>query len=481
MQKIQNLKVSLKNVGMLDEAEFEVGDLTIICGENNTGKTYATYSLYGYLDFIRDINNQIYWNLAKNLKKIDMLDETTIKIQKKDMDSIVKKLLDTLQKEYKIKLPVILACKESDFVNSDFSIKFTKSIITHIKNTKNFFSRAVHFDIINDETYYLFNYAKSQRMPNETTQKENFEHKRYTFISFLLRYIAFVLYPRVSILSTERTGASMFYREVFGNRSRIVEKISMASLENVMEVTNELQDSFFMHPLPIIDNMAFASSCIKIAKQDSFIAKNSSSPLYNEIIKLFYTLVGGTYKATDAGILFKPKNSKNYYPIEIASSSVRSLLMLNLYILNIAQKGDILMIDEPELNLHPNNQILIGRLIALLVNAGVKVFITTHSDYIVREIGNCIILNQLKSEQIAMLKKYDYNEHYKLDCKKVRAYIAKYDKKTKKNTLNPVEITQENGIAMETFNETINMTAKIDQEITKIMLGSKNDNEIKKF
>ena len=48
------MKVSLKNVGMLDEAEFEVGDLTIICGENNTGKTYATYSLYGYLDFINN-------------------------------------------------------------------------------------------------------------------------------------------------------------------------------------------------------------------------------------------------------------------------------------------------------------------------------------------------------------------------------------------------------------------------------------------
>ena len=49
------MKVSLKNVGMLDEADFEVGDLTIICGENNTGKTYATYSLYGYLDFMRTI------------------------------------------------------------------------------------------------------------------------------------------------------------------------------------------------------------------------------------------------------------------------------------------------------------------------------------------------------------------------------------------------------------------------------------------
>ena len=117
-------------------------------------------------------------------------------------------------------------------------------------------------------------------------------------------------------------------------------------------------------------------------------------------------LVGGEYKATDAGVLFQPKDSKKSYGIEIASSSVRSLLMLNYYILNVAQKGDILMIDEPELNLHPKNQILMGRLIALLVNAGIKVFITTHSDYIVRELSNCIMLNSLPNEQIAKFKEY---------------------------------------------------------------------------
>lgn len=49
---------------MLDEAEFEVGDLTIICGENNTGKTYATYSLYGYLDFMRTIMDNMFLGLS---------------------------------------------------------------------------------------------------------------------------------------------------------------------------------------------------------------------------------------------------------------------------------------------------------------------------------------------------------------------------------------------------------------------------------
>jgi predicted ATPase len=47
------MKVILKNIGVFKQAEYELGQLTIICGENNTGKTYATYSLYGFFDFWR--------------------------------------------------------------------------------------------------------------------------------------------------------------------------------------------------------------------------------------------------------------------------------------------------------------------------------------------------------------------------------------------------------------------------------------------
>ena len=54
------LTVRLKNIGILKQAEFSLGDLTIICGENNTGKTYATYALYSFLkswhQFIRVSN-----------------------------------------------------------------------------------------------------------------------------------------------------------------------------------------------------------------------------------------------------------------------------------------------------------------------------------------------------------------------------------------------------------------------------------------
>ena len=55
-----NLTVHLKNIGILKQAEFSLGDLTIICGDNNTGKTYAACALYGFLEswrkFIRISN-----------------------------------------------------------------------------------------------------------------------------------------------------------------------------------------------------------------------------------------------------------------------------------------------------------------------------------------------------------------------------------------------------------------------------------------
>ena len=41
------LTFTFKNIGPIEKAELELGDLTIIAGRNNTGKTYLTYTLYG--------------------------------------------------------------------------------------------------------------------------------------------------------------------------------------------------------------------------------------------------------------------------------------------------------------------------------------------------------------------------------------------------------------------------------------------------
>ncbi|MBK6756504.1 MAG: AAA family ATPase [Moraxellaceae bacterium] len=41
------MKISFENFGVINKGEIEQKPLTILCGENNTGKTYAMYAMYG--------------------------------------------------------------------------------------------------------------------------------------------------------------------------------------------------------------------------------------------------------------------------------------------------------------------------------------------------------------------------------------------------------------------------------------------------
>ena len=48
------MKITAQNLGAIEYAELELGDLTLICGSNNTGKTYVTYAIFGFLTVWRN-------------------------------------------------------------------------------------------------------------------------------------------------------------------------------------------------------------------------------------------------------------------------------------------------------------------------------------------------------------------------------------------------------------------------------------------
>ena len=58
------ITATFENIGPIKKAELELGDLTIIAGQNNTGKTYLTHTLYNFLNFWK--NNE--FNLFHALK-----------------------------------------------------------------------------------------------------------------------------------------------------------------------------------------------------------------------------------------------------------------------------------------------------------------------------------------------------------------------------------------------------------------------------
>jgi predicted ATPase len=150
-------------------------------------------------------------------------------------------------------------------------------------------------------------------------------------------------------------------------------------------------------PMPVRKNLEAVRNAQEELTKESFL--KTQAP---ELIEALREITQGSF-AVNNGVLSYQYDKDNALPITIASSSVKSLYHLDLYINNLAKKNDILLIDEPELNLHPDNQRKMARVIARLVNAGVKVLLTTHSDYLVRELNNAIMLsNELPDKQSIM-------------------------------------------------------------------------------
>lgn len=148
-------------------------------------------------------------------------------------------------------------------------------------------------------------------------------------------------------------------------------------------------------------------------------------------------------------------------PFYVASSSIKSMFLIDLYINCIAKKGGLLIIDEPELNLHPNNQRIMAILLAKLINSGIKVLITTHSDYLVRELNNRIMLKNLSPEaRRNIMSEYKISEDELLDISDVKAYgVGVENREITKFTIN------EYGIDTKIFDTVINDANILNDEI----------------
>jgi hypothetical protein len=132
-------------------------------------------------------------------------------------------------------------------------------------------------------------------------------------------------------------------------------------------------------------------------------------------------------KETYTQFFLKPQDSKDYLEMHITSSSVVEILPLIIFLKHFdSLKDKLLVIEEPEAHFHPQAQVEIARLLSILVNLGAKVIITTHSDYILNEINNCIKLSVLsKEKQNEYLKKFDLPKEIILNKNRIKAYLFK--------------------------------------------------------
>ena len=85
---------------------------------------------------------------------------------------------------------------------------------------------------------------------------------------------------------------------------------------------------------------------------------------------------------------YRPLGTKQDIPLTRVSSMVSELAPVVLFLRGVVRVGDTLVIEEPEAHLHPAAQTVMAVTLARLVRAGVRVIVTTHSDWMLKEIAN---------------------------------------------------------------------------------------------
>lgn len=451
------MKISVENLGTIKKGEISLDkDLTIFTGENNSGKSYMMYLNYGILELLFPVNNTL----------VD----------------IYGKILEL--PEHSKKLPSGIKINLQIFLSFFFDRSF-KSITSTTKDGINqaIFNHKVEnlkFEINNEGKLYLnrsYEYFKKLEGADLTIFS-----KKYTItvddewitlltneynLGDVAKSLSRLIFESISSVKTyfipaERTAINMFYSDIINQKSSEAEDLiiinDMNEMKNKLEKLRKEGKMLPYAPLALMRYIQFAYDFRKYVHNPP----TEFADLANELENL---LGGGVGVSGFGDLQFQPTAQTNQIPLYLSSSLVKSWSGVVIYLRHLAQKNDILMIDEPEINLHPKSQILIARFLAKMVNRGIKIVLSTHSDYILRELSTLIIASNEFEGKEKLLKRYPEYQNQALATEKVAVYNFA------NHTIENVEITAQ-GIEIESINKVIQSQTEISDAFYYTYLNS---------
>lgn len=457
------MKIEFNNVGLLKHAEIDLSkDLIVLAGPNNTGKTYAAYSVYGLYKFNREngLKLRLDTNIPESgdwiiaLKEKGQYSLNILNLFRELKSNIEQRNCETLKSE----LGNIFDTEDSFFEKSSVCVLINEEVsvenLRMISVNNNLVFGKINIKIVkekNNENVEFFFIEKSD-------SENSFEaSKLFTIDNFItsileemvLSIISNTIFNNVFIAPAERSAINIFSRQLSIKRNLMVDKLlEYKDKRKSEDIFRKAQ----RYPLPIRDSLEIAEDVVELQKNRSeyaFLADKIEEELLKGKIKI----------SKEGSVQFNPFGSKiKNLEIHLTASIVKSLSNLVFYFRHLAKKGDFIIIDEPELNLHPDNQRKIARLMGEFINNGFKVMISTHSDYIIREINNLIMLKigGEKADNLAL--KYGYESIQLIDHQRVGAYLFHKSKNVS------IDVT-ETGFEVDTINEEINNLNNAAEEI----------------
>ena len=203
-----------------------------------------------------------------------------------------------------------------------------------------------------------------------------------TLTNFLVPYTVGTISRPIHYLPADRTGLMHAHRVVV---SSLIGRASRAGLR---------RDA----PLPVLSGVLadFLGQLIELGDIPGR-RSNINSTLAKRIEA---EILGGAVRSerSETGypsFYYRPDGWKDDLPLMNTSSMVSELAPVVLYLRHVVQRGDVLIIEEPESHLHPAMQVTFTRLLAAAVRSGIRIIVTTHSEWVLEALANLVRLSEV--------------------------------------------------------------------------------------
>ncbi len=328
------MKFDFKNFGFVDSGSIEIADLTILCGPNNVGKTYVSYAIYGFMKNIFELSS-----IKISKENLDELkDNGFCKIQLDQYTANIQSILTQAGTEFSKHLDTFFNVPQELFSNSsisfnlekyaaDFSQPFTKNVQFGGKLKLIEKSPALRLSKESGESILNVVLQDAVDIPIRIIQNILAEQ--------IAEMLLFSRLPHPFVITSERTGISLFYKELDISKNAILEHLSDNDKVNPFELFNKMRSRYAE---PIKDNIDIVRDYDTLNKRKSFIREDKDK--YNSINEILRKLIGGTFKTVNKQVMYHPQKERNRNTITLPVYSKIPKKMFIIIIYFFIYKGD---------------------------------------------------------------------------------------------------------------------------------------------
>ena len=412
MPSARKISVDVRNFGPIRSGKFDLRPLTVFTGKNNTGKSWLAsivYALFSYSSstkyraFVRqrhhDFRSTGMTKFVENPSRwIDNLEKRSCIELSDDEISTVSSFLD-LDRQAKFIAEEIFRCSRAIGQRNTIRINSKSDTTILVRNPETNSERglateytlnvnnsvaelkaSIHKSFLVDqrEKQYLIRILRY-------LQKSETEDERRRSLTFPLEDILELIHEKTMLtknnalyLPAERVGLINNYRTF----------VSSALQENIDH--NSLQSSGV--------NLDFIRKLLDIL-QNGDVPDCSSKVSYLERDLLMGNIEVSHDSFNIPQFFFHSSLVKEKLPLNIASAMVSQIAPVVLFLRYYHRTHKMFIVEEPEAHLHPENQVKFIQEICRWVRKGYKVLLTTHSEWIIEELSNQVLVNELDSSK----------------------------------------------------------------------------------